>query len=269
MNILVPPSDPPEAMLPTCGQDRARNLRSRVTPTRPAIPSKPWENSGDFTPHPPSIIAGVGTGLAHPSSYASVKQSATTAVGGPRDKELFPERAGFEASWKTAQRAAQRRVAIGAKWASLGVNREDLVQEGVTACWRALPQFDPTRASLPTFFDRVVANRLASVLRSSRTPILQPLEAADAYTIDSALGHIHLALDVAKVLERLNENDRRLAKTLMKCSPSETSRRLGISRSTVYARMAGLRSSFIAAGFGPHEARKSEFQSTLTGTRHA
>jgi len=128
------------------------------------------------------------------------------------------------------------------------VDREDLLQEGIIACWRAASQFDPARASLPTFFDRVAANRIASVIRSSRTPVMLSLDAAEECTVGSGVGHVHLKLDVAKVLNRLIEDERRLAEALMKYSPAEISRGLGISRSTVYARMARLRPIFVAAG---------------------
>src|SRR5436190_22550526 len=77
-------------------------------------------------------------------------------------------------------RASQTRTRRGiASGTSTFGDRDDLTQEGVFACWRASPQFDPTRASLPTFFDRVAGNRISSVLRSTRTPVLVPLDAAD------------------------------------------------------------------------------------------
>src|SRR5206468_1235882 len=128
---------------------------------------------------------------------------------------------------------------------------DDMRQDGLMACWRAFPHFDPTRASLPTFLGRVVANRIASVVRSSRTPVMLPLDAAEACTGGISLRQIHLEIDVARVLRRLNENDRRLASALMENDPTEASRKLGVARSTVYVGIARLRLKFAAAGFGP------------------
>lgn len=172
-----------------------------------------------------------------------------TSIAGT-GSQLRASQAHFLSIYPLARRAAQVRAASRvASGAVFQADREDLSQEGLLACWRALRHFDPTRASLPTFLDRVVANRVASVIRSSRTPVMLSLDAADVCTVGFGLGQIHLELDVARVIQRLSRDDRNLAVTLMEHTPTETSRRLGLSRSTVYSRIARLRSSFIAAGF--------------------
>ena len=95
----------------------------------------------------------------------------------------------FLQAYPHARRAAQVRAAGAVASAAISdLNCDDTVQEGLMACWRALSRFDPTRGSLPTFFDRVVANRLISVIRSSRTPLLLSLDAAEACTVGSGVG---------------------------------------------------------------------------------
>jgi RNA polymerase sigma factor (sigma-70 family) len=206
------------------------------------------------------ILAGSSarvSGADAPSGQASADQRAT--VDRHRDvRNEIAEEAAFEASSSLAHKAARIRTSIALRRRTgLHVDREDLEQEGAVACWRALPQFDPTRASLPTFFDRVAGNRIASVIKSSRTPVMLSLDEADACTVGMGTGHIYLKVDVGRVLERLSEDERRLAQALMKYSPSEAGRRLQISSSTVYARMAKLRPLFVAAGIDANYFRGS------------
>ena len=53
----------------------------------------------------------------------------------------------FEMAYPMAVRAAKVRAkAAVLSGAILVADREDLEQEGLTACWRALPQFDPAPA---------------------------------------------------------------------------------------------------------------------------
>ena len=49
----------------------------------------------------------------------------------------------------------------------------------------------------------------------------------------------------------MNEADRKFARLLMELTPTEISRTLGITRSTVYERMHRLRNHLTAAGLGP------------------
>src|SRR5687768_16930328 len=50
-----------------------------------------------------------------------------------------------------------------------GMAAEDYEQELAADLWRRLPIYDPDRASLPTFIDRLVRNRVASFFAAART----------------------------------------------------------------------------------------------------
>jgi len=64
----------------------------------------------------------------------------------------------FRNAYAIALRAARARAVSAVASGAIAVaDREDLEQEAVVACFRALPRFDPSRASLRTFIERVVA----------------------------------------------------------------------------------------------------------------
>src|SRR5581483_5642548 len=65
-----------------------------------------------------------------------------------------------------------------------------------------------------------------------------------------------LRIDVYRVLAGCTETERNVALSLMEHTPSEASRLKGLSRSTIYERIRGLRARFAAAGFGRSYRRK-------------
>jgi RNA polymerase sigma-70 factor, ECF subfamily len=165
------------------------------------------------------------------------------------DRRQFDD--AFPMALRVCEVHAFKKAAKGAvAWNDL----EDLRQEGLLACWRAIAHFDRSRASLPTFLDRVVSNQLASVCRSSQTQVFQSLDAIDACTIGFGLCYIHLARDVARALHRLCKEDRGLAVALMEHTPTEISRRTGVARSTIYERIRRIRAAFMDAGLRPKGA---------------
>ena len=93
----------------------------------------------------------------------------------------------FEQAYPIAARAAKVRATAAVVSGAIPVaDREDFEQEGLTACWRALPQFDPARASLRTFIERVIASRIASLVRAARrSPARVSLSAAGPQPVDS------------------------------------------------------------------------------------
>jgi DNA-directed RNA polymerase specialized sigma24 family protein len=137
---------------------------------------------------------------------------------------------------------------------------EDVVQEAITSCWIALPQFNPDRASLPTYFEHVIANRVSSVKRAShagkRSAQVYPLDVAGECTAPGDwVAGLHLRLDVHRVLRCLAPGDRAIALLLMKYSPTEATRVAQVSRSKIYRTIGRLRAVFTSAGFGPGGAR--------------
>lgn len=158
----------------------------------------------------------------------------------------------FERAYPLAVRAAQVRSAAAVATSGVPVHdREDLEQEMVLGVWRALPRYDPSRASLRTFIERVIANRFASLLRARRRQLkVESFEGQNLGTRDG-IPALEFRTDVQRVVGSLAERDRRLVLRMMAHSPTEASRSLGISRSTVYARIRRIRFVFQEAGLGP------------------
>jgi RNA polymerase sigma-70 factor (ECF subfamily) len=158
--------------------------------------------------------------------------------------------------YPVAKRAAQVYAAAAVVAGALpAADRADLEQEALLAFWRALPKFDPTRASLRTFSERVIANRIASTARAQRavrrTPVLTEAPSCSEHPGFT----IELRVDVDRALAVLRDDDRRLARLLVDHSPTEASRSLHISRSTVYERIRRMRIAFEDVGFGPRGGR--------------
>jgi RNA polymerase sigma factor (sigma-70 family) len=147
------------------------------------------------------------------------------------------------------------RIRVGSAMRARSVppaDRDDLVQELAIACWRAAATFDPAKASLRTFIECVVANRLASAIRTARRrPAMQPLDSVAEIGIAPLAMMFDLRSDVASILDRLSVADRRVAVALMEYSPTEAGRNLKIARSTVYQHIGRLRARFMAAGITP------------------
>ena len=80
---------------------------------------------------------------------------------------LNESHAQFLAIYPLARRAAKVRTAAAVARATLmPADREDLEQEALVAVWKSLPNYDPLRASLRTFAERVVATRFVSLMRA-------------------------------------------------------------------------------------------------------
>jgi RNA polymerase sigma-70 factor, ECF subfamily len=151
-----------------------------------------------------------------------------------------------------ATRAARARSAAAVALGTITpADRDDLEQEALLAVWRALNRFDPSRASLRTFIERVVAFRLASLVRTARLhPIAEPIKEGHLIGLDG-IPALQIRMDLQQVATSLRAADRQLAMLLMDRTPTEASRELGVSRSTVYERIRRIRSAFEDAGWGP------------------
>jgi RNA polymerase sigma factor (sigma-70 family) len=162
----------------------------------------------------------------------------------------------FESAHPLATRSAQSRsrsaVARGAIPES---ERRDLEQEALSAVWKALPHYNPSRASLRTFVERVVATRLASLMRARRRrPTLVPLDDYQPVALNG-IPALEFQTDFHRVSASLVERDRRLASMLADRSPTEAGRALRLSRSTVYEGIRRIRVAFEKAGFRPRIRR--------------
>jgi len=157
----------------------------------------------------------------------------------------------FDDAYPIARRIAQvRAVAAVLSGAIPASDRQDLEQEGLIACWAALPLFNPERASLPTFLERVVATAISSVLRRSRArkrslrgdyQLLEPFK---------LLLWTEFRVDIERVLRQLATRERIVARLLAEYGPAEIARRRKSSRSAVYRSIDRIRTALREAGFG-------------------
>jgi RNA polymerase sigma factor (sigma-70 family) len=132
-----------------------------------------------------------------------------------------------------------------------GIDREDLEQEVVTALWLRLGRFDPLRASLPTFVDRVIATQTTSLLRKGMAQKRLPVNSED---LNSGPVHFRITLelrvDVRRAFTKLSRADEKVARLLLEYKPAEIARKLRWSRAAVYRSMHRIRSILVALGFG-------------------
>lgn len=156
----------------------------------------------------------------------------------------------FEQAYPIALRAAQVRATAAVICGLIpATDRQDFEQEGLIACWRALPKYDPGRASLRTFVERVVAARLAAVVRKARrAPESLPLSAASSVLASGTHASIDEQADLDRRLARLSNADEQLVRLLMEHAPGDAGRRIGLSRSTVHTRIVRLRRQFTIDG---------------------
>ncbi len=108
----------------------------------------------------------------------------------------------FEIAHALARRVARVRVRLAVKRGVIQpADVEDAMQDAVIACWLALANFDPGRASLRTYFEWVVATRIASFIRAGhRLGALCPLDVAGDHHAAPAFPHHELRIDVERLL---------------------------------------------------------------------
>jgi DNA-directed RNA polymerase specialized sigma24 family protein len=161
----------------------------------------------------------------------------------------------FEQSYSAASRlVAVRAAAIVTLYRLPADSRRDLEQEALLELWRKRWAFDPRRASWRTFSERVVANRMSSLVRAmhSRRSGQFREESLDAVVgLMAPDRQMDLSTDVSRVLSDVSPFDRKVAIDLIDYCAVETSRRLGVSRATVYRAIDRLRDAFAKAGLSP------------------
>jgi RNA polymerase sigma-70 factor, ECF subfamily len=155
-----------------------------------------------------------------------------------------------------------------------GMTAEDIAQDLREHLWRRDRAFDLTRGSYDTFADRVIANRIATLaspterLRAERNwisfdepskqtedeqalPLSETLGEADPLNgpedrpADVAFG---LVCDMRRLRDGLTPSCRAVADLLIDLTPTEAARAIGVHRSTIYARLATIRSAAAAIG---------------------
>ena len=165
----------------------------------------------------------------------------------------------FEQAYPIAVRAAKVRATAAVASGAIPVSdREDIEQEGVTACWRALPKYDPCRASLRTFIEMVVASRISSLVRTARRlPVHLPLTEAAPRLIDSDARAREFEIDMERVGFAHGWRDEHLLFLLLHGhSRAEAGQKMGLPPSTIQARILELRRSLIESGFAPNGGRR-------------
>jgi DNA-directed RNA polymerase specialized sigma24 family protein len=164
----------------------------------------------------------------------------------------------FEKAYPLALRSAQVRSAAAV--ASGGIqpaDREHLEQEALTRVWLALSQYDPTRAGLRTFIEVVVSRQFTSMLRARRRrPQIESLDAQHV-AVQGRFSEVDIRTDVIRVFDRVSQFDRAVGFSLTEYSAVETSRRLRVSRASVYRAIERLRVAFTTAGYAGRKRRPS------------
>jgi RNA polymerase sigma-70 factor, ECF subfamily len=155
-----------------------------------------------------------------------------------------------------------------------GMTAEDIAQDLREHLWRRDGAFDLARGSYDTFADRVIANRIATLaspterLRAERNWIsfdepskqtedeqalslsetlgeADPLNGPEDRPADTAFG---LVRDIRRLRDELTPSCRAVADLLTDLTPTEAARAIGVHRSTIYARLATIRSAAAAMG---------------------
>jgi DNA-directed RNA polymerase specialized sigma24 family protein len=154
--------------------------------------------------------------------------------------------------------------------------RDDLRQDLILDCLRRSAKFDPNRGDWQGFVRGVVRNH-ATVLATRRyRRVQQEVLAEDWFNDDqSALeylrsydpaDHIHLRLDVARVVSQLAPQLQTLALLLTVVSIGEVPAAIGKSRSRVYQMIRQIRVAFINAGLAPAASRRTRRHAAIRNT---
>lgn len=152
----------------------------------------------------------------------------------------------------------------------------DVEQDLALDLLRRLPRFDPARASLRTFVNRVVEHRISTLIEAREAamrdhrrhgtlheevsdPDGEAAELLDLLDEESCrervglpvrdpFGDADLRADLEEALRTLPTHLRDLARRLQKDSPSEVARSTGIPRTTLLKRMGRIRAHLDRAG---------------------
>jgi DNA-directed RNA polymerase specialized sigma24 family protein len=144
-----------------------------------------------------------------------------------------------------AVRSAAAKGAMKASW----LDREDIEQEILMSAWLSLGRFDPLRASLPTFIERVIGTKTTSIVRRERAQkrIRPEVNGPGIGTVHITVT-IELRVDIRRALQRLNRADQIVAQLLLEHNPTDIARKLRCSRAAVYRSIENIRAVFRRLG---------------------
>jgi DNA-directed RNA polymerase specialized sigma24 family protein len=153
-----------------------------------------------------------------------------------------------------ARRLAQRRSVPG-------MEVEDYEQDLVVDLLIRSHRFDPSRASYPTFADRIIRHRVAELTSAGKRKHLfecsLPDQAHPTLDEDPALGQrgelpaveqVDMAVDLRRFVESLTPSLRRSCAWLLAENHRAQANALGLHRSTVYEAASKLRHLAVAVG---------------------
>jgi DNA-directed RNA polymerase specialized sigma24 family protein len=167
----------------------------------------------------------------------------------------------FERSYSTSRRIAAVRAATAVVLHSLPKEDcFDLEQEALLELWRKCPAYDSQRGSWRTFSERVVANRITSLLRSiysQRSGQFREDPLENIVGLAAPNDGAELRSDVSRILAGVSQFDRNVAVCLVGHSATETGHKLGASRAAVYRAIGRLRVAFTAAGLAGSRGRST------------
>jgi DNA-directed RNA polymerase specialized sigma24 family protein len=138
-----------------------------------------------------------------------------------------------------------------------GMDAEDIAQDLFLDLWRRCPAFDPTRASFPTFADRIIAHRAASLTAPTQQTQAQrrqigiddPVDGPDGCTLADTLsdpgapGELDhgLALDLRRFIASLSPALQRCCAILAEPNIRLAAAQAGSHRSSLYENAHRLR----------------------------
>jgi RNA polymerase sigma factor (sigma-70 family) len=130
-----------------------------------------------------------------------------------------------------------------------GLDRSDLEQELLFGFYLALRQFDPSKASLRTFMERVMSAKMVSEHRRTSARKRVRGERPDTEAPRNFSVSVELRVDLRQGLKRLKSRDRSVARLLMEYRPVDVARKLGVSRAEVYRSIGRIRDVLVSLGF--------------------
>ena len=154
----------------------------------------------------------------------------------------------FLEAYPFARRAAQVRAATFPR--CLHEERDDLEQHALGSVWAAIHRFDQSRASLRTFVERIVASSMSSMSRRLRAEKRTRPPECELPNSLQLIVRVELRVDLQRLIERLSSVDRKVARLLPECRPTEIAHRLKISRAAVYRSITRIRMLMKGGGFG-------------------